>query len=140
MVVRLLRWSCTFFCSLVLSATQVLAADNVTGGVPAVADLLSGLKARLEQNPNDRDGWVLLGKSYHYLGNYEESKAAYQRAKALGYEMPVVNMPDKGGKPAFQGLPGNTRPNRQLLNQLNSDPMLKEMRRTLAQPSTDSGR
>ena len=58
--------------------------------VSPVADLLGGLEARLAVNPEDRDGWVLLAKSYHYLARYEEAKLAFMRARELGYEGPVL--------------------------------------------------
>ena len=50
----------------------------------SVADLLGGLEARLAVAPEDRDGWVLLAKSYHYLARYEEAKLAFMRARELG--------------------------------------------------------
>ena len=41
------------------------------------------LAARLEGEPNDLGGWLLLGRSYSVLARYEEAVAAFRRAAAL---------------------------------------------------------
>ncbi len=45
--------------------------------------LVEGLAARLQQNPNDAGGWVLLGRSLGTLGRFEQSAAAYGKAVQL---------------------------------------------------------
>ena len=52
--------------------------------VPSVGSLVGGLQNRLQQEPDDADGWLLLARSYHYLGRDEEAITAYDRASALG--------------------------------------------------------
>lgn len=41
------------------------------------------LAERLEQNPNDMQGWIMLGRSYTILERYSDAAAAYARATAL---------------------------------------------------------
>lgn len=41
------------------------------------------LAERLKQNPNDTEGWQMLGRSYMILERYAEAANAYQRASAL---------------------------------------------------------
>ena len=58
--------------------------DSATDIEP-VDVLLVGLKQRLEAQPDDVDGWVLLSKSYYHLNRREEANEAFEKAKALGY-------------------------------------------------------
>jgi len=48
--------------------------------LPAVADMVAGLAERLATNPNDPDGWKLLGQSYLALGRYTEARDALRQA------------------------------------------------------------
>jgi cytochrome c-type biogenesis protein CcmH len=43
-------------------------------------DLLDKLKAKLAENPNDVNGWLLLGRSYGSLGKYALAVDAFQNA------------------------------------------------------------
>jgi len=43
-------------------------------------DLLEQLKAKLAQNPNDVNGWLLLGRSYGTMGRYALAVDAFQNA------------------------------------------------------------
>jgi hypothetical protein len=66
----------------VTSTTDKQESDTA---VAPVDELLVGLKQRLESQPNDVDGWVLLSKSYYHLNRWQEADAAFEKAKALGY-------------------------------------------------------
>ena len=44
---------------------------------------IAELAARLEEEPNDLGGWLLLGRSHSILARYEEAVAAFRRAAAL---------------------------------------------------------
>ena len=50
----------------------------------SVASMVDGLVARLEREPDDADGWVLLARSYQYIGQHADAVRAYGRAQALG--------------------------------------------------------
>ena len=47
--------------------------------------MLVRLEQRLVDDPSDAKGWSLLGKSYEYLGRYEDAKEAFARAAEMGY-------------------------------------------------------
>ena len=61
-------------------------ADNAAaaaGGAGQVTDMVSKLAERLKSQPNDAEGWRMLGWSYFNLQNYAQSAEAYKRALAL---------------------------------------------------------
>ena len=66
--------------------SEVKAKPASTNGKAAasVASLVDGLKARLNDEPNDAGGWLLLAKSYKHIGNTDDALAAYRRASTLG--------------------------------------------------------
>lgn len=59
---------------------------TVLSDVPPVDDLVEPLRQRLLQNPDDVDGWVLLGRSYQFLQREQEAAAAFARARSLGWQ------------------------------------------------------
>ena len=66
-------------------------ADNATtttsssaGQIGSVDSMLAGLEQRLQQQPDDGEGWLLLAKSYRHMGRLEDARQAYQRADAMG--------------------------------------------------------
>lgn len=44
---------------------------------------VAALARKLEQNPNDVSGWIMLGRSYSSLEKYAEASAAYKKATEL---------------------------------------------------------
>ena len=46
------------------------------------ARLTEQLAAKMEQNPGDARGWIMLGRSYRLLGRYGDSADAFRRAVA----------------------------------------------------------
>ncbi|MDB5469851.1 MAG: C-type cytochrome biosis protein CcmI [Caulobacter sp.] len=54
-----------------------LAANHPGGDVPA---MIAQLKAQVERNPSDPEGWRMLGWSYFQSGQFDESAAAYDKA------------------------------------------------------------
>ena len=51
--------------------------------MPSVDEMVTSLAARLEQQPNDPQGWTMLGRSYMALRRYGEAATAYARANQL---------------------------------------------------------
>jgi cytochrome c-type biogenesis protein CcmH len=50
---------------------------------PDVSAMISGLEAKLKTNPNDAEGWRMLGWSFFETGRYPEAATAYRRATQL---------------------------------------------------------
>jgi cytochrome c-type biogenesis protein CcmH len=47
-----------------------------------IEDMVGRLAARLRENPEDADGWKMLGRSYAVLGRFPEAVDAYSKAAA----------------------------------------------------------
>ena len=50
----------------------------------AIRTMVEGLAARLEQNPQDRAGWLRLANAWKVLGDNPRAAAAYRQADTLG--------------------------------------------------------
>ena len=64
------------------------AAGVAPGSEPAISDkqilaMVDTLAQKMQQNPGDPKGWVLLARSQGALGRYAEAVAAYERATQL---------------------------------------------------------
>lgn len=57
-----------------------------------IQGMVAGLAARLESNPEDYDGWMMLGRSYTVLNDREKSGEAYKRAIALRPKDPAPRL------------------------------------------------
>jgi cytochrome c-type biogenesis protein CcmH len=52
---------------------------------------VAGLAARMKNNPNDAQGWLMLGRSYKYLQQYPEAADAFAQAyRLLGDQAEVL--------------------------------------------------
>jgi cytochrome c-type biogenesis protein CcmH len=63
-------------------------ADDSTQPAPGMQQQnieanVAALAKRLEQNPNDVQGWTMLGRSYTSMEKYEEASNAYAKATSL---------------------------------------------------------
>jgi len=55
-----------------------------------IRSMVDGLAQRLEENPDDVDGWLRLGRSQLVLGEGEAAIAAYSRARELAPDNPAA--------------------------------------------------
>ncbi len=60
----------------------VALPKDASKGVTAeqVEAMVAKLAERMKQNPDDPQGWAMLGKSYGVMGRYEDAAAAYAKA------------------------------------------------------------
>ena len=71
---------------------------QATGGQPAAAQQAGGdvetlvkrVQKRVEENPNDPEGWRMLGWSYSNIGRHKDAVAAYRRAVDLQKDNPTL--------------------------------------------------
>ena len=86
------------------SEEQVAAAAEMSEAERGdmIAAMVAGLDARLQENPDDLEGWLMLLRSYAVLGEREKASAAASRALA-----------------AFDGAPGQQEVIRSAMVELN---------------------
>lgn len=58
-------------------------AAEATSNAPDVGTMITQLEAKLKDNPNDAEGWRMLGWAFFETGRYAESAAAYARATQI---------------------------------------------------------
>jgi cytochrome c-type biogenesis protein CcmH len=67
-----------------VNSTSVPVARNPHGegsaNDPKIVAMIETLAEKMKANPDDPNGWVLLGRSYLKLGRYDESAAAFAEA------------------------------------------------------------
>ncbi|WP_439816662.1 c-type cytochrome biogenesis protein CcmI [Zavarzinia sp. CC-PAN008] len=63
-----------------VAAAADLSAEDRAAFIQSMVDRLA---TRLEQEPNDLEGWLRLGRAYGVLGQNDKSIAAYEKAVAL---------------------------------------------------------
>ena len=109
MVAGLLYWTLGNYQSLTQDAQT--AANQATPEREKMVSMVAGLAARLEKQPDDAQGWLMLGRSYKYLEQHSKAVAAFEHAyKLLGDqpeimlsyadELAFVNNEELVGKPA----------------------------------------
>jgi cytochrome c-type biogenesis protein CcmH len=88
------------------SEEQVAAAAEMSEAERGdmIAAMVAGLDARLQENPDDLEGWLMLLRSYTVLGKKDEASTAAGRALA-----------------AFEGAPGKQEVIRSALVELGID-------------------
>lgn len=52
-------------------------------GLPPVDEMVQKLEERLQREPGDQDGWIMLGRTYLFLERYRDAVQAYAQAMAL---------------------------------------------------------
>jgi len=65
-----------------ISGAPVLAEEAVPHAVQReqIEEMVKRLAAKLQTSPEDAEGWAMLGRSYAYLGRFEDAMAAYEQA------------------------------------------------------------
>jgi len=64
-------------------AAPAPAAAASASPQPDVNAVISGLEAKLKANPNDAEGWRMLGWAFFETGRYAEAATAYKKATQL---------------------------------------------------------
>ena len=71
---------------MVLGNPAALDPAAQRGGMPSQAEveqMVATLAAKLEKNPENQQGWAMLGRSYKVMGRLEEAGKAFDKAGAI---------------------------------------------------------
>ncbi|MBA4142141.1 MAG: c-type cytochrome biogenesis protein CcmI [Nitrosospira sp.] len=60
------------------------------GGHSNIGSVLENLTARLRDQPDDMEGWLMLGRTYAMMHRFNEAKVAYENVLALSPDNPEV--------------------------------------------------
>jgi len=66
------------------------AVQAATNNPHALEEMVAKLAARMQQEPDNVEGWALLGRSYAALGHFDDSAAAYRHALQLAPGNPDI--------------------------------------------------
>ncbi len=64
-----------------VNTEQIVAQKN--SKMPDVKAMVAGLAERLKQQPDDPEGWLMLGRSYKYMQQYDKAAEAFAQAHRL---------------------------------------------------------
>ena len=59
------------------------AGPGGEGQMPSVEEMVARLEQRLQETPEDAQGWWMLGRSYAVMRRYEAAARAYERARQI---------------------------------------------------------
>lgn len=79
-----------------VQAVQEMAPEDKTAFIRSMVQRLAD---KMEENPNDVDGWLRLGRAYEVLEETEKSKAAFGQAKRRLEEI-LANIPSSSANRA----------------------------------------
>jgi cytochrome c-type biogenesis protein CcmH len=60
-----------------------MSAGQEQGGHPDFSSVMENLIAKLKENPDNVEGWLMLGRTYAMMQRFNEAKEAYEKALAL---------------------------------------------------------
>jgi cytochrome c-type biogenesis protein CcmH len=80
-----------------VAAAQSMSPEQRQAMIRGMVDRLA---ARLEQNPDDKEGWARLARAYEVLGDTEKAKIARDRAARVDPPGAVPPAPAAGASPS----------------------------------------
>lgn len=85
----------TLFVYQVTGTPAALISDNISTpenaiGEKGVDELIAGVEQRLQENPNDLQGWTILAQTYLTLGRYQDAIKANQNILQIAGESAAV--------------------------------------------------
>ncbi len=72
------------------AAKQASQSTNRQGALPSVEQMVVALKKRLQEKPDDAQGWFMLGRTYMAMEQYPQAVEAYENLLKLTGDEPTV--------------------------------------------------
>lgn len=69
---------------------EALVAQQQDGELPSIDEMLGMLEARLAQNPEDAEGWYLLGRTHMAMKEYQKAATAFDKVNQLVSDQPSI--------------------------------------------------
>ncbi len=60
-----------------------MSATSDEGGHENFSSVLENLTTRLQEQPDDAEGWIMLGRTYAIMQRFDDAKVAYEKVLAL---------------------------------------------------------
>ena len=96
--------------------------QNTEGQLPTIDKMLGDLKQRLEQNPNDADGWYLMGRTLMIMKQYAPAAEAYKTTYRLVGDEPMVMLALADATAMAQGGNMTGKPTKLIFDAIAIDP------------------
>jgi len=105
------------------AAGTPVAQAAARGQIPhSLEDMVARLEERLIRNPDDADGWVMLGRSYAAFNQLEEARDAFRKAGSLRPDDPLTLVAHAETLAGLQGNRLDGEPERFIRRALVIDP------------------
>ncbi len=75
-----------------LMASTTTSATAASGSAKDMSSAIASLKQKLEANPKDVDGWLLLGRAYESVGRNTDAANALKEAYRLAPQRPEIEI------------------------------------------------
>jgi cytochrome c-type biogenesis protein CcmH len=72
------------------AAAAAAPVGHGSGDLPPIGELAAQLRERLEANPENAEGWFLLGRTYMRMQDYTQAADAFERVNTLLPDQPAV--------------------------------------------------
>ena len=96
--------------------------QSAEGQLPTIDTMLGDLKQRLEQNPNDADGWYLMGRTLMMMKQYAPAAEAYETTYRLVGDEPMVMLALADATAMAQGGNMTGKPTKLIFDAIAIDP------------------
>ncbi len=97
-------------------------AANSNGKAPTMAELLVQLEQRMKENPEDAEGWFMLGRVYQSMNRYADAAKAYEELRKLTDDHPQALIALADSLAMVQGGRLGGRPYQLVRQALDKDP------------------